>query len=384
MTTNWTTAFLWRLQTRKSYWTPVIVTDPALLPSSASCNARLRADEELFRVTMKAVNELRLEWSPPKEPSRSRLDEWFLPGRHQALRQRSSPFLPKVHESSQNRGAPPTHLASVLLLPLLSHRLMALKRKDTRTCLLWMSLWPHISAHPQLSDGRRGRAIRPSCAEPHLHSLDAPTRLPVAQGLRRLSRQLSQCQPPLTPDLLRVGEIEGAHARHNATPSRSAKDPGPRLPWIRRLRSPPYQPGRKGKGAEFSYKQPLMCLSPPRLMLGAEESVFLVPHRPNLAPRCLIAVIADKIKHIFSKREQKSFSAYHKRPALMQPVFTAVSTSCHAGRGLAGHPRCVRVGNDYGKTRLYSPIRSKTTALPRCARHHSALRRRSSPPRRGG
>ncbi len=34
------------------------------------------------------------------------------------------------------------------------------------------------------------------------------------------------------PDLLRVGEIEGAHARHNATPSRSAKDPGPRSPWI--------------------------------------------------------------------------------------------------------------------------------------------------------
>ncbi len=74
------------------------VTDPALLPSSASCNARLRADEELFRVTTKAVNELRLEWSPPEEPSRSRLDEWFLPGRHQALRQRSSPFLPEVHD----------------------------------------------------------------------------------------------------------------------------------------------------------------------------------------------------------------------------------------------------------------------------------------------
>ncbi len=42
--------------------------------------------------------------------------------------------------------------------------------------------------------------------------------------------------------------------------------------------------------------------------------------------------------HTFSKREQKSFSAYHKRPALMQPVCTAVSTCCHTGRGLAGHP----------------------------------------------
>ncbi len=163
-----------------------------------------------------------------------------------------------------------------------------------------------VAAHlcPPTAIGWKARD-EPSVQEPHLHSLDAPTRLPVAQGLRRL-RQLSQRQPPLTPDLLRVGEIEGAHALHNATPSRSAKDPGPRLPWIRRLRSPPYQPGRKRKGAEFSYKQPLMCLSPPRLMLGAEESVFLVPHRPNLAPRCLIAVIADKIKHIYFQKESKS------------------------------------------------------------------------------
>ncbi len=60
------------------------VTDPVLLLSSASCNARLRAAEELIHVMRKAVNELGLEWSPPEEPSRSRLDEWFLPGRHQA------------------------------------------------------------------------------------------------------------------------------------------------------------------------------------------------------------------------------------------------------------------------------------------------------------
>ncbi len=74
------------------------VADPALLPSSASRNARLRADEELIRIMTKAVNELELEWSPPEEPSRSRLDEWFLQGRHQTLRQRSSPFFPEVHD----------------------------------------------------------------------------------------------------------------------------------------------------------------------------------------------------------------------------------------------------------------------------------------------
>ncbi len=36
------------------------VTDPTLLPSSASRNARLRADEELIRVMTKAVNEPRM------------------------------------------------------------------------------------------------------------------------------------------------------------------------------------------------------------------------------------------------------------------------------------------------------------------------------------
>ncbi len=55
-------------------------------------------DAELFRVLSKAVEELGLEWSPLEEPSRSRLDEWFLPGRRQAPQQRPSPFFPEVHD----------------------------------------------------------------------------------------------------------------------------------------------------------------------------------------------------------------------------------------------------------------------------------------------
>ncbi len=85
-------------------------------------------------------------------------------------------------------------------------------------------------------------------------SLSAPALLlhPVAPDLRRLSRERNQHQPPLSTNLLRVGEIEGAHARHNATPFRSAKDPGPRSPWIRRLRNPPDQPGRKRRGPSLA------------------------------------------------------------------------------------------------------------------------------------
>ncbi len=46
-------------------------------------------------------------------------------------------------------------------------------------------------------------------------SLNAPALLllPVAPNLCRLSRQPNQRQPPRSPDLLRVGEIEGAHAK---------------------------------------------------------------------------------------------------------------------------------------------------------------------------
>ncbi len=55
----------------------------------------------------------------------------------------------------------------------------------------------------------------------------------------------------------------------------------------------------------------------------------------------------------------------------MQPFFASVSTPCHIGQGLAGHPRCVSMGNDYGKTRLYSPIRSKITA---CSEDAQVLR----------
>ncbi len=116
------------------------LTDPTLLLSSASRNARPRADEELIRVMAKTVNKLGLEWSPPEEPSCSRLDKWFLPGAIRPSANAHPPSSPKSTVSSRNRGTPPIRLASFLLLPLLSHLLTVLKRKDTSTCLLWMSL----------------------------------------------------------------------------------------------------------------------------------------------------------------------------------------------------------------------------------------------------
>ncbi|ROJ42279.1 hypothetical protein DPX16_1720 [Anabarilius grahami] len=72
--------------------------EPAPLPLLEPIDHSAGMDAELFRVLSKAVEELDLEWAPLEEPSRSRLDEWFLPGRRQAPRQRSAPFFPEVHK----------------------------------------------------------------------------------------------------------------------------------------------------------------------------------------------------------------------------------------------------------------------------------------------
>lgn len=72
--------------------------DPAPSMSSEPNRSKLGIDAELIRVLSRAVDELGLDWSPPEEPARSRLDEWFLPGRQQAPRQRTAPFFLEVHD----------------------------------------------------------------------------------------------------------------------------------------------------------------------------------------------------------------------------------------------------------------------------------------------
>ncbi len=63
-----------------------------------------------------------------EEPSRSRLDECFSRGAFKLPANSRSPST-EVHTSSQYCGMPPTRLASIFLLQLLSHLLMALKKK---------------------------------------------------------------------------------------------------------------------------------------------------------------------------------------------------------------------------------------------------------------
>ncbi len=81
--------------------------------------------------------------------------------RHQAPANARPPSSPKSTMSSLNRGTPPTCLASVLLPPLPSPPLTALKIRNTSACPLWMSPWP---AHFYLPTaiGWKARASHPS------------------------------------------------------------------------------------------------------------------------------------------------------------------------------------------------------------------------------
>lgn len=107
-----------------------LVADP--LPLSAPSATKVGMDSKLLRILSKAVEELVLEWSQPEEPSCSCLDEWFLPGRHQAPRQHFSPLFPEVHDELTRSWNAPTPLASILLLHPPSLRSTALKKSGTR------------------------------------------------------------------------------------------------------------------------------------------------------------------------------------------------------------------------------------------------------------
>ncbi len=181
------------------------VADPALLPSSASCSARLKADDALIRVMTKAINELGLEWSPPEEPSRSRLDEWFLPGRHQVLSQRSSPFFPKVHDELTKSWLAPY---SSRIRPSTSAALTSIDGAEEKRYKHLPPLDESVDTHlcPSTTIGWKaiGYHIHPSHEELHLHSLYTPTQQ-LGRLLQRCTRWLCfrsfkpRCSPTRMP-----------------------------------------------------------------------------------------------------------------------------------------------------------------------------------------
>ncbi len=128
-----------------------------------------------FPCPLKAVEELGLEWSPPESPLAAVWMSGFCRGAVRPLSNDHRRSSLKFTTSSRDLGAPLTLPASVLPLHPPSLQLTALKKRDMRGCLNWMSQWLHISAHPLPSAGRRKPITRPSHAGPLQRSLDAPT-----------------------------------------------------------------------------------------------------------------------------------------------------------------------------------------------------------------
>ncbi len=208
------------------------------------------------------------------------------------------PSFPKCMTSSQNRATSGSRWRrwkrrTKFLSPMLRSRQAA--------CLdqLWRAL---------LNTSRKLRSHLRQCDTSSLNASALPLLL-VTPDLRRLSRQLNQCQLPRSPELQRIGTM---------------------LPFPEAPRTPAQD----------------------RLGFGTSEILL-----NNQAERGGTRVSLP-LDHPAS-----SLYCVSRCPAYQR----------------------VNVGNDYGKTRLRipPPIRSKTTALPRCAHHHSAQRERSGPLRRG-
>ncbi len=405
---------------------------------------------------MKAVNEVRLEWFPPKEPSRSRLDEWFLPGRHQALSKRSSPFFPEVHDkllkswrapySSRFHPSASAALTSVdgteekgnEHLPPLDESVAA--HLCPPTAIGWKASHPSkpcrapsalagraYSAAGQLASALHSMAVlqvfqakilaneEAGLDTASLKILRSTTDLALratkatAQAVGRAMSSLIvlECHLWLTMTEMKEADkvpffdaqvlsgslfgpaVEGfaecfteaqkssqamQHFLPKCTSSSSASSrpipaakPTPTTPWAR----PPegwLDRGHSGSVQCYPFlkrqgPRPKIaldsapCLSPPRLTLGAEETVFLVPHGPTIAQRCLTAVISDKIKHIHFQKESKN---------IFLPTISVLPLSSQSAQPF--QPLATR-GEAWqaipGKTRLYSSIHSKTTTLPR-------------------
>ncbi|CAM4622664.1 unnamed protein product [Leuciscus chuanchicus] len=152
-----------------------------------SSRSRASVDAELLRLLTKAVEQLGLDWSPPKAPAPNRLDGCFLPSRRQAPASRSAPFLPELHtELSKSWNAPFSARLTAHRSLRLSPKWTEPPRRDTQKFPRLRKLWQRTFArHPP--DGAQSLPCRPRPAGPHKLSSAAPL-LPPARLL-----------PPCTP-----------------------------------------------------------------------------------------------------------------------------------------------------------------------------------------
>ncbi len=488
------------------------VTDPAPSGLPVPSAAKAGMDAELFRVLSKAFEELGLEWSPPEEPSRSRLDEWFLPGRRQAPQQWPSPFFPEVHDELTRSWRSPysarlrTSASSALTMidgaeekgyermPQLDESVAA--HLCPPTAIGWKAKASHPSKPCRTTSALAGRsyasagqaasalhsmavlqvyqakllsAVDESEPDPAtLRELRSATDLALratkttAQAIGRsmaslvvLERHLwltlteiknadrvSFLDAPISPSGLFGPAVEGfaerfteaqkaSQAMRHFLPKRSS----PAAAQSRPRTAPTQQPAKPAPAVSAPQpartQQPRGCSRsarrhPPPKRQGPRPKIALDPappasswsagqeeervesrhgrtahqkasrekplgtpfssgcrgncvccYRVRTSAHATVRCDSGKNKtQTFSKREQFSSSVPHECPASVQPATRVYPTPCHAGRGLAGHPRSVRVGYGDNKTRLFTPIRSKTPAFQRRGLHLGAGRER--------
>lgn len=64
--------------------------------------------DELISILTKAVSDLGLEWDSPNEPTKSKLDSWFLHScRRAATPRKRAPFFPDLHNEAAKAWAAP-------------------------------------------------------------------------------------------------------------------------------------------------------------------------------------------------------------------------------------------------------------------------------------
>ncbi|KAI2663140.1 ORF V: Enzymatic polyprotein [Labeo rohita] len=324
------------------------INNAAPLPSADTSDPRSKTgmDAELFRVLTRAVDELGLEWSPPEEPPRSLLDEWFLPGRRQAPRQRASPFLPEVHEeltrswrapySARLRASSSSALTSVDVL----ERHLWLTLTEIKDADKVPFLDAPISPTGLFGPSVEGFAERFSAAQKSSqamrHFLPKRSSSTAASGRPKSAPPQQPVKPASTTPSAAAAAAQPAKAEPRLR-SRSAR----RYPFPKRERK------RRGQSLALAGpppKRPLLNLQAPRSMPGAEGG-------------CLVP--------------------------LRWPTARTNYTLGHSGRGLAGHPRSVRLGIGDSKKRLLTPVRSKAPAFQRRGPHRGDEQGRSRPALRG-
>ncbi len=160
---------------------------PAPLQSAQPSASSPGMDTDLFCALSNAVKELGMEWSPPEEPSCSHMDEWFLPGCHQAPQQRASPFFPKVHDEITKSWRAPfsSHLRASSSSALTS--VDGAEEKGYDSLPASMSQWTRIFACPQPLAGRQ---------KPPSHlSHEGLLQLSLDKTIHRLDKRPRHCTP---------------------------------------------------------------------------------------------------------------------------------------------------------------------------------------------